>query len=38
MAAEILMNPSVAGIEADGVGEMVFKCIGVLFYLSRIAI
>ena len=33
MASEILMNPSVAGKEADGCGEMVFNCINVSFLI-----
>lgn len=31
MAAEMLLNPMTAGLEMDGVGEMIFKCIGVFF-------
>ena len=29
MAPEMLMNPMVAGLEMDGCGEMIFKCITV---------
>jgi|688.fasta_scaffold1299301_2 hypothetical protein len=32
MAPEMLMNPQIAGLEMDGCGEMVFKCITVIIY------
>lgn len=34
MAPEMLMNPMVAGLEMDGCGEMVFKCITVNHWLK----
>lgn len=37
LAPEILMNPSIAGIEHDGCGEMVFKSINVLLPPRRAA-
>lgn len=30
MAPEMLFNPQVAGLEMDGCGEMIFKCITVI--------
>ena len=35
MAAEILFNPAVDGLEVDGCGEMVFKSINVVVALFR---
>lgn len=31
----MLFNPAVAGLEMDGCGEMIFKCITVLLLLFR---